>query len=93
VLATVVVKYTCGNAASFGPELPVGAGAVDCTLTLALPDLPATVAVMLVDPALSALTVPLAETLATVGAVLLHVTDKFRTLPDASLATADACVV
>jgi hypothetical protein len=64
------------------------------TVTDAAPLFPSLVAVMVTDPAATAVTMPLAETIATAGALLDHVTMRpVSTLPAESVVTAPSCTV
>src|SRR6266576_2798309 len=64
------------------------------TLIVAVPLFPSLVAVIVADPAETAVTRPLAETVATAGALLDHVTTRpVSVLPAASLVAALSCAV
>src|SRR6266851_4330886 len=64
------------------------------TVTVAVPDLPSLVAVIVADPAATPVTNPLALTVATAGALLDQVTTRpLSVAPAASLVTAESCSV
>lgn len=71
-----------------------GAGGGSVTVTEASPVCPSAAAAIVADPAATAVTTPLAETVASAGSVEDHVTLRpTRTLPAASRSVAVACVV
>jgi hypothetical protein len=71
-----------------GATVTVATG-TSVTLIVALLDLPSLVAVIVADPVARPLTIPLAETVATAGALLLHASDRpVRTLPAESFVVA-----
>jgi len=98
LLASRVVALACDVPTAvieLGDKLTVTvATGTGLTVSVALPVLVSLIAMICTDPALTAVTSPVAETVATAGLPVLHVTARpVRMLPEASRVVADACTV